>query len=99
MMNVWDKETGPFFPYFFMDTTLGYKTTLFMVVLLSVIGFFFILFAMLDKFMLMIEHSGHGSFPNICCVAILSYLLMRFKDPEDKEKKEGTTTTNNNKLD
>ena len=49
--------------------------------------------------MLMIEHSGHGSFPNICCVAILSYLLMRFKDPEDKEKKEGTTTSNNNKLD
>ena len=99
MMNVWDKETGPFFPYFFMDTTLGWKTTLFMVILLSVIGFFFILFAMLDKFMLMIEDSGRGSFPNVICVAILSYLLMRFKDPVKKEKKEEVPSSNDNKLD
>ena len=99
MMNVWDKETGPFFPYFFMDTTLGWKTTAFLVILLSVIGFFFILFAMLDKFMLMIEHSGHGSLPNVICVYILSYLLMRFKDPVKKEKKEVVSTSNDNKLD
>ncbi|KAL7543897.1 hypothetical protein ACHAXR_013420 [Thalassiosira sp. AJA248-18] len=80
MANVWSPKHGPVFPYFFMDTTLGAKTTLFMVVLLTVIGFFYTLFALLDMGIVFIEQSDHGAAPSVCCVMLLSYLLMKFKD-------------------
>ena len=80
MTNVWQRDHGPVFPYFFMDTTLGTRTTIFMMVLLSVIGFFFVLFAMLDKLIVTIEQSGHGSLPNVCLVLVMAYMLMKFKD-------------------
>lgn len=80
MANRWAPNHGPVFPYFFMDTTLGRRTTIFMVVLLAVIGFFFILFALLDMGMAMIEEGGHGAIPNVCCVIFMSYMLMKLKD-------------------
>mmetsp|Transcript_25214 Transcript_25214/g.52697 ORF Transcript_25214/g.52697 Transcript_25214/m.52697 type:complete len:171 (+) Transcript_25214:693-1205(+) len=80
MANRWAPNHGPVFPYFFMDTTLGRRTTIFMVVLLAVIGFFFILFALLDMGMTMIEQGGHGAIPNVCCVIFMSYMLMKLKD-------------------
>lgn len=80
MVNRWAPKHGPVFPYFFMDTTLGARTTFFMIILLSVIGFFFALFALLDMCMVMIEQSDHGAIPNICCVIFMSYMLMKFKD-------------------
>ena len=78
--NKWSPSIGPVYPYFFMDTTLGSRTTAFMVVLLTIIGLFFALFALLDMGIVMIEEGGHGSFPNICCVIVMSYMLMKFKD-------------------
>lgn len=80
MLHRWSPGHGPVVPYFFMDTTLGARTTVFMVVLLAVIGLFFALFAVLDMGMAMIEHGDHGVVPNIFCVVIMSYLLMKFKD-------------------
>lgn len=80
MVNRWAPGHGPVFPYFFMDTTLGARTTYFMVILLSVIGFFFALFALLDMGMVMIEQSDHGAIPNVCGVIFMSYMLMKFKD-------------------
>lgn len=65
MLHRWSPGHGPVVPYFFMDTTLGARTTVFMVVLLAVIGLFFALFAVLDMGMAMIEHGDHGVVPNI----------------------------------
>ena len=80
MVNRWSPKQGPVFPYFFMDTTLGARTTMFMLVLLATIGCFFALFAFLDMGITLIEHGDHGVVPNICCVLCISYLLMKFKD-------------------
>mmetsp|Transcript_4390 Transcript_4390/g.9489 ORF Transcript_4390/g.9489 Transcript_4390/m.9489 type:complete len:543 (-) Transcript_4390:355-1983(-) len=80
MVNRWAPAHGPVFPYFFMDTTLGRRTTIFMVVLLLVIGSFFVLFALLDAGMILIEQGGHGAVPNVCCVVAMSYGLMKFGD-------------------
>lgn len=80
MVNQWSPNHGPVYPYFFMDTTLGARTTVFMVILLVVIAFFFAVFALLDMVIEMIEAGGHGALPNVGCVLFLSWLLMKFKD-------------------
>ncbi|KAL7460529.1 hypothetical protein ACHAXS_000972 [Conticribra weissflogii] len=80
MTNRWSPNHGPVFIYFFMDTTLGWKTTLFMAVLLFVMLFFYVLFALLDMGMEKMEEMGYGVFPNLCCVGWMSFLLMKFKD-------------------
>mmetsp|Transcript_16880 Transcript_16880/g.34364 ORF Transcript_16880/g.34364 Transcript_16880/m.34364 type:complete len:554 (-) Transcript_16880:114-1775(-) len=80
MTNRWSPKQGPVFIYFFMDTTLGWKTTVFMAVLLFVMLFFYVLFALLDMGMERMEEAGCGVFPNLCCVGWLSFLLMKFKD-------------------
>ena len=82
MANHWSPRHGPVYPYFFADTTLGYRTTLFMVALLAIMGFFFQLFALLDRGAVMMEHLEFdlGALPNIGCLLVLSYMLMKFKD-------------------
>ncbi|KAL7551016.1 hypothetical protein ACHAWF_014226 [Thalassiosira exigua] len=82
MANHWSPKHGPVYPYFFMDTTLGARTTVFMCLLLVVIGLFFASFALLDMGIVIIEESGHGALPNVLCVLLMSYLLMKFKDLE-----------------
>lgn len=78
--NQWAPKHGPVYPYFFMDTTLGKRTTIFMMVLLAVLGLFFVLFALLDMGIEIIEQSDHGAIPNVLCAIFMSYLLMKFKD-------------------
>ncbi|KAL3798276.1 hypothetical protein HJC23_000190 [Cyclotella cryptica] len=80
MANYWVPKHGPVFLYFFVDTTLGKKTTLFMIGLLSVIFVSFLFFALLEMGVAKIEHSEHGVFPNFCCVFLISSLLMKFND-------------------
>ena len=80
MANHWSPKHGPVFPYFFMDTTLGKRTTIFLMVLLAVIGLFFVLFAILDIGTVMIEESDHGAAPNVCCAVFVAWMLMKFKD-------------------
>ena len=80
MIHRWSPKKGPVFPYFFLDTTLGIRTTLFMVLLMTVMGRFFILFALLDKCIAMIEERDYGVVPNLCCIALVSFILMKFKD-------------------
>jgi hypothetical protein len=80
MIHRWAPKKGPVFPYFFLDTTLGIKTTLFMIALMTVMGTFFVLFALLDKCIAMIEERDYGVVPNLCCIALVSFILMKFKD-------------------
>ena len=61
-----------------MDTTIGKRTTIFMVVLLAVMLLFYTMFAALDYVLKLI--SSHGPFPNIFFIAVMSKLLMKFKD-------------------
>jgi hypothetical protein len=80
MTNYWMPKHGPLHLYFFMDTTLGKRTTIFMVVLLVVMLFFFSAFALLEMAVTKIEEGNHGALPNIACVFLISSLLMKFKD-------------------
>jgi len=80
MTNYWMPKHGPLFLYFFMDTTLGKKTTIFMLVLLAVMLFFFSAFALLEMAVTKIEEGNHGALPNVACVILISSLLMKFKD-------------------
>ena len=80
MINRWSSKTGPVFPYFFLDTTLGARTTIFMVALIGVMGVFFVLFALLDACINMLEQGGYGIIPNLCFFFIVSFVSMKFKD-------------------
>lgn len=80
MIHRWAPKKGPVFPYFFLDTTLGLRTTFFILVLMTVMGTFFVLFALLDKCIAMIEEQDYGVVPNLCCIALVSFILMKFKD-------------------
>jgi hypothetical protein len=80
MADRWSPGHGPVYPYFFMDTTLGARTTLFMVMLMAVMGIFFALFALLDACMAFIDAQGYGVIPNLLCVAFVSCILMKFRD-------------------
>ncbi len=51
-----------------------------MVMLMAVIGVFFALFALLDRCVSVIEQRDYGVIPNLCCVVIVTFLLMKFKD-------------------
>merc|ERR1712176_1442671 len=46
--NIWDPKHGPFYMYFFLDTTLGYGTTiaivLLLIILLACYGMFFLFY-------------------------------------------------------
>jgi hypothetical protein len=76
----WVPSHGPLFLYFFVDTTLGKKTTYFMLGLLSVIFVSFLFFACLELGVSAIEHSEHGVVMNLGCVLLISWLLMKFND-------------------
>ena len=80
MTNHWVPNHGPVLLYFFMDTTLGKRTTVFMVGLLLVLFVSFLFFAALDMGVAVVEHSEHGVFPNLCIVFLISSLLMKFND-------------------
>ena len=80
LANHWSPKHGPVFLYFFSDTTLGMKTTVFLLVLLAVMFVFFALFSLLEMGVSKIEEGGYGALPNVCCVMLVSSLLMKFKD-------------------
>jgi hypothetical protein len=80
MAERWSPRHGPVYPYFFMDTTLGTRTTIFMVMLMVVMGTFFALFALLDACMSFIDARDFGVLPNLICMALVSCILMKFKD-------------------
>ena len=80
MAPYWVADHGPIFLYFFVDTTLGKKTTYFMMGLLSVIFVSFLFFAFLEMGVSVVEHSGHGVVPNLGIVFLISSLLMKFSD-------------------
>jgi len=80
MSSRFDPSKGPVFPYFFLDTTLGTRTTVFMMVLLTVMIVCYGLFAYLDYTLEMIERAGYGVAPNLLFIIILSKLLMKFRD-------------------
>ncbi|KAL3785122.1 hypothetical protein ACHAWO_007945 [Cyclotella atomus] len=79
MARHWVPSHGPLFLYFFVDTTLGKKTTYFMLGLFSVIFVSFLFFACLELGVSAIEHSEHGVI-NLGCVLLISWLLMKFND-------------------
>jgi hypothetical protein len=78
--NYWMPKNGPLYIYFFMDTTLGKRTTIFMVALLFVMLFFFGAFALLEMAVTEIEKGNHGALPNLACVFFISSVLMKFRD-------------------
>ena len=80
MANHWVPDHGPIFLYFFVDTTLGKKTTYFMIGLLSVIFVSFLFFALLETGVSIIQDFAHGVAPNLCIVFLVSSLLMKFND-------------------
>lgn len=67
---------GPQYQYFFMDTTLGYTTTISLVVLLAVMLTSFSIFVAIKVF---VDHMG-GTIPvNSMCVILISSLVCRIK--------------------
>ena len=80
MAPYWVPDHGPVFLYFFVDTTLGKKTTYFMMGLLSVIFVSFLFFAFLEMGVSIIERGGHGVAPNLSVVFLISSLLMKHND-------------------
>jgi hypothetical protein len=80
MASYWVPSHGPVYLYFFADPTLGKKTTYFMMGLLSVIFVSFLFFAFLEMGVDIIEHSEHGVLPNLCCIFLISSVLMKFND-------------------
>lgn len=80
MAPFWVPSHGPVFLYFFVDTTLGKKTTYFMMGLITVIFLSFLFFAGLEVGVSMIEHSEHGVVMNLGCVILISWMLTKFND-------------------
>lgn len=80
MTNQWAPKHGPLYLYFFMDTTLGKRTTIFMVALLVVMLVFYGAFALLEMAVTKIEEGNHGALPNVAFVLMISSVLMKFRD-------------------
>jgi len=80
MANYWAEKHGPLYLYFFMDTTLGKRTTIFMVALLVVMLVFYGAFALLEMAVTKIEEGNHGALPNVAFVLMISSVLMKFRD-------------------
>ena len=84
MAPYWHPETGPLFFYFFLDTTLGYVTSLALIVLLIILLIFYAMFYSMalyldgkteynsDSNMLYLQH----------CIGVifLSYIFCKFRD-------------------
>lgn len=77
MANFWVPEKGPQFFYYFLDTTLGWTTTISLAVLLSVLLVFYMLFSKVDDFL---EHMGGGVITHVLSVVICSVFLCRFRN-------------------
>ena len=75
MANNWAPPSeGPQYIYFFMDTTLGWKTTISLLVLLAVLTTFYGIFCMASHYI-----SG-GVGVNSIAIAVLLSLVCRFRD-------------------
>ena len=70
-------EEGPQFIYFFFDTTLGYTTTIALVILLLVLMTFYGLFVVGDQ---LLDHLGGGPIVHALAVVLVSSLVCRFRD-------------------
>lgn len=88
MMHRWvPHEPGPKFVYFFLDTTLGKDSTIALIALLGVLFFFYLLFAMLCKFVLNGSSAEEGGLigsdailPRFVLLFGLAKLVCRFQD-------------------
>eukprot|EP00545_Synedropsis_sp_CCMP1620_P012493 CAMPEP_0119011148 /NCGR_PEP_ID=MMETSP1176-20130426/5485_1 /TAXON_ID=265551 /ORGANISM="Synedropsis recta cf, Strain CCMP1620" /LENGTH=175 /DNA_ID=CAMNT_0006963925 /DNA_START=243 /DNA_END=770 /DNA_ORIENTATION=- len=78
MMDKWaEKDKGPQFVYPFLDTTLGWVTTISLVVLLAVLAFFYGVFASADYGISLL--SG-GIWTHIVAIGVMVLLVCRFRD-------------------
>jgi len=78
MSESWVAKTkGPQFIYFFMDTTLGIKTSLFLLALLGVLSSYYGLFWLASY---SICHGGGGVTVNTLMIALISSLVCKFSD-------------------
>jgi hypothetical protein len=79
MANRWTPgQEGPKFIYFFLDTTLGRETTVALLILVSVLLGFYVMFANIDS---VLEHRlGDAIFPRLMVVVGLASLVCRFRN-------------------
>lgn len=73
----WVPSGEPQFVYFFLDTTLGKKSTLALLGLVVVLSVFYALFVLVDDFL---SFLGGGVTVHLGIVSALSYLVCRLKD-------------------
>jgi hypothetical protein len=77
LRHFWDPSGGPQFIYFFLDTTLGSKTTYILLILLAVMMTFFAIFATAE---LILAATGGGLVVHTAFVVLVSAAVCRFKD-------------------
>lgn len=78
MANRWTPGQGPKFIYFFLDTTLGWDATIALVVLVTVLLGFYVMFANMDAFL---EHRlGDAILLRLLVVVALASIVCRFRN-------------------
>lgn len=78
MMTRWTPDRNPTTLYFFLDPTLGPKTSLALLALIMVLITFYILFSLLDKFLLSLM--GAAILPRLLACIGISSCVCRFRD-------------------
>jgi hypothetical protein len=77
MATRWTMESNPTFIYFFLDTTLGWETSISLLALVAVLVAFYVLFSQLGT---VLEYLEEGLVPRvIACIGIAS-CVCRFRD-------------------
>jgi hypothetical protein len=77
MADKWHPEHGPQFFYFFLDTTLGWVTTLGLLGLVTLLLAFYAAFCALDD---MLEYLGDNLIIRVCGIVVVSSFVCRFRD-------------------
>eukprot|EP00550_Attheya_septentrionalis_P008643 CAMPEP_0198294568 /NCGR_PEP_ID=MMETSP1449-20131203/23063_1 /TAXON_ID=420275 /ORGANISM="Attheya septentrionalis, Strain CCMP2084" /LENGTH=287 /DNA_ID=CAMNT_0043994553 /DNA_START=68 /DNA_END=931 /DNA_ORIENTATION=+ len=77
MADQWHPEHGPQFFYFFLDTTLGWITTLALLSLISILLFFYAAFCAMDD---VLEYLGDNLIIRLFGIVVVSSFVCRFRD-------------------
>lgn len=77
MIPYWNNDAGPQFIYFFFDTTLGWTTSLALLILLAVLMGFYALFGVLDH---VLSHLQGGLLVHVLAMILVASLVCRFRD-------------------
>jgi len=77
MSTRWDRDNGPQFLYFFLDTTLGWSTTFALAALLVVLLAYYAIFSAIDD---VLEHLDGGLAVHVLTTVAASCLACRFRD-------------------